>query len=51
MCEVFVLNCPTEKYKSRLEKYDNRYKIFKGTTPDEITDEEIKKYSFYWNAS
>jgi len=51
MCEVFVLNCPIEKYKSRLEKYDNRYKIFKGTTPDDVTDEEIKKYCFYWNAS
>jgi hypothetical protein len=51
MCEVFVLNCPTEKYKSRLHKYDNRYNIFEGTTPDEITDEEIKQYSFYWNAN
>jgi len=51
MCEVFVLNCPIEKYKKRLEKYDDRYTIFKGTTPDEITQDEITDYMFYWNAS
>ena len=51
MCEVFVLNCPIEKYKKRLEKYDDRYTIFKGTTPDEVTEDELTDYMFYWNAS
>jgi len=50
MCEVFVLNCPVEKYKARLNKYDDRYNIFKGTTPDQVGDEEINQYQFYWNA-
>ena len=48
MCEVFVLNCPIEKYKKRLEKYDDRYTIFKGTTPDEVTEDELTDYMFYY---
>jgi len=51
MCEVFVLNCPIEKYQKRLEKYSAGYNIFKGTTPDEITEDELTDYMFYWNAS
>ena len=45
MCEVFVLNCPIEKYQKRLEKYDDRYTIFKGTTPDEKQTKFVEEYN------
>tara|TARA_R110001592_G_scaffold305098_2_gene577700 strand:- start:1875 stop:2519 length:645 start_codon:yes stop_codon:yes gene_type:complete len=43
--KVFVINA----YEERRNKYDERYTMFPAVLAKDITNEDCKDYSFYWN--
>jgi len=44
--KVFVINA----YPDRREKYDERYELFPAVWWEDVTDEQLDQYNFYWNA-
>ena len=44
--KVFVINA----YKDRREKYDDRYNIFQAVWWEDVTEEQLEKYHFRYNA-
>ena len=48
---IFVLHSDTPEYKNRLEKYTAVYEIYNAIDRDSFSQEYLKEYKFYWNAS